>query len=564
MRSTNAPNGAEAMLHMLAAHDVRDIFGLCGDTSLPLYDALARPSVGIRHILTRDERHAAYAADAYARLTGRVGVCEGPSGGGATHILPGVVEANQSSVPVLAINTDVATSSEGRFPLTELDQESLFRPLTKFNRVIRRADGLPRTVRAAFRAMTTGRPGASHLVLPFDVQLDTVPAEELWADARFGRFPALRPAADPEDLATLLESLFSASRPVAIVGGGITLSRAEDEFRSFVEALDLPVCTSVSGQGALAETHPNCVGVVGSNGGTPATRAVIDSADFALFLGCRAGSVTTERWTAPAHGRRIAHIDIDPDVPGTNYATEAPVCADLRLALDSMNRLIEKAANPPRFGGARIATVARDRKRAAFQPLAASDESPLRPERVVKTVSDHAPDDTVLVVDPGTPCPYFSAHFALRRPGRRLITNRAHGALGYALGASIGAQLARPNARVIAAMGDGSFGFAVGELETVRRLELPILFVVFSNAAYGWIKAGQRSGYGARYFSVDFSRTEHAAVAAAYGLRSWTVSEPSELGPALRGALAEDGPSLIDVRSQPLEEAAAPVSEWIA
>ena len=166
----NRLSGAEAFVRMLQLHGVRHVFGLCGDTSLPLYDALYRLDHGITHVLTRDERSAAYMADAYARVTGRVGVCEGPSGGGATYILPGVVEANESSIPVLAVTTDIAVGSRGRYVLTELDQEALFRPLTKWKRVIDRADQIPGAVRAAFRHMTTGRPGAAHIGLPFDVQ----------------------------------------------------------------------------------------------------------------------------------------------------------------------------------------------------------------------------------------------------------------------------------------------------------------------------------------------------------------------------------------------------------
>ena len=184
----NQSTGAEAMVRMLAAHGVRHIFGLCGDTSLPFYDALARLDHGMTHILTRDERHAAYMADAYARVTGRVGVCEGPSGGGATYILPGVVEANESSVPVLAITSDVATTSAGRFPLTELDQEALFTPLTKWNGTLRDASTLPRMVRRAFREMTTGRPGAAHLCQrPRWPRTRSGPIRSLGASRRCGR-----------------------------------------------------------------------------------------------------------------------------------------------------------------------------------------------------------------------------------------------------------------------------------------------------------------------------------------------------------------------------------------
>src|SRR6266571_49155 len=193
--------GAEAAVEMLKAHGVEVIFGLRGDTSLPLYDALARlqdvgsPSArGIKHVLTRDERHAAYMADGYARVSGRVGVCEGPSGGGATYILPGLVEANESSIPILAINTDVSVNSRNRFTLTELDQRTLMRPLTKWNAVLDRSADIPRVFRKAFESMTTGRPGAAHIALPFDVQNGPVDRSDVWADPTLGAFPSRRVA----------------------------------------------------------------------------------------------------------------------------------------------------------------------------------------------------------------------------------------------------------------------------------------------------------------------------------------------------------------------------------
>ncbi len=560
----NTSTGAEAMVRLLAAHDVKHIFGLCGDTTLPFYDALARLDHGMTHILTRDERHAAYMADGYARVTGKVGVCEGPSGGGATYILPGVVEANESSVPVLAITTDVSTTSAGRYPLTELDQEALFRPLTRYNGVIPQAGLMPRMVRAAFRAMTSGSMGAAHLGLPFDVQKAPVPEDDIWADPRFGHFPSLRAAPDPADVEALLEALLSAKKPVIVCGGGVVLSGGEDELRKLAETLDLAVCTTISGQGSLAEIHPNCVTVVGSNGGRPATRAVVDAADLVLFIGCRAGSVTTERWRSPPPGVRILHIDADPMAIGANYQTEAAICADARLALAALNKALEESGKTRAFGGAGIAAKAKAAKQEAFLPLAESGDKPILPERVVATCNRLLPDDAVVVADPGTPCPYFSAYYELRRPGRQFFSNRAHGALGYSVGGAIGAQIGRPNAKVVSVMGDGSFGFSVGEFETVVRLGLPITFVVFSNSVYGWIKAGQKSGFDERYFSVDFTRTDHAAVAAAYGLKSWRVEEPGDLEAALKAAIATDGPTLVDVIAQPLQDAAAPVSEWVA
>ena len=173
-------------------------------------------------------------------------------------------------------------------------------------------------------------------------------------------------------------------------------------------------------------------------------------------------------------------------------------------------------------------------------------------------------EDAIVVADPGTPCPYFSAHYRQRRAGRQFITNRAHGALGYALAAAMGAHVGRPGVKTVAAMGDGSFNFACGEFETMVRHNMPITSIVFSNAVFGWIKAGQNAGFGQRFYNVDFGRTDHAAVAAAFGLKAFRVEDPAEVEPVLREALAHDGPSLVDIVSQPLHEAAAPVSEWIA
>jgi acetolactate synthase-1/2/3 large subunit len=561
--ATNQLSGAEAMVRMLEAHGVRHVFGLCGDTSLPFYDAFQRIGGRMRHILARDERSAAYMADAYARVTGKVGVCEGPSGGGATYILPGVVEANESSIPVLAITTDVATTSRGRFALTELDQEGLFRPLAKFTRVIDRGAKLPRYVRAAFTQMTTGRPGAAHLSFPFDVQKEPVEESEIWADAALGAFPARRLAPDPAAITEAAALLRAAKNPVFICGGGVVIAGAEAELQTLAEALGATVATTVSGQGSIAETHPLAIGVVGSNGGTVETREAVEVADLVMFIGCRAGSVTTERWRHPTPGKaKIVHIDIDPATIGVNYRTDAAVAGDARLALGALVHAVagHRIGNDPRAGLAQLKAA----KRAKFEELANSTEAPIRPERLIACLQSVLPEDAVIVADPGTPCPYFSAHYEMRRPGRHFITNRAHGALGYSMSAAVGAQVGRPDRKVVAVMGDGSFGFTAGEMETVVRLKLPITFVVVSNAVFGWIKAGQKSGFGERYFSVDFDRTDHARVAEAFGVKAWKVEDPAELTATLKRAVETGGPTLVDVISQPLHEARAPVSEWVA
>lgn len=562
----NTMSGAEAFVRMLQYHEVETIFGLCGDTSLPFYDALYRLDHGMQHILTRDERSASYMADCYARISGKVGVCEGPSGGGATYILPGVVEANESSSPVLAVTTDIGVGGRGKYALTELDQKALFAPLTKWNTVLDTANQIPGAMRRAFREMTTGSAGATHIGLPFDVQKAQVDTELVWADGRFGHYPSAPTGADGQPVGEAAEMLMAAKRPLIICGGGPVNARAFEEVRAVAEAVGAPVATSISGKGVIAETDPLAIGVVGSNGGCTAGREAVDEADVILMIGCRAGSVTTERWRHPApHAVKMIHIDTDPGTLDNNYPTAVSLLGDAKAVLRQLLEHLPEAADEGRKAQAEAsARRVREGRFAEFRALSQSDEAPIRPERLIRHMQELLPKDAIVVADPGTPCPYISAYYELQEPGRRFITNRAHGALGYAMPAVLGAHMAAPDTKCVAVCGDGSFGFNAGELETFVRYKVPVTIIVVSNAVFGWIKAGQKSGFGERYFSVDFGATDHAAVAQAFGLKAWRVTDPNDLKGALKAAFEDGGPTLVDVVSQPLHEANAPVTEWIA
>ena len=563
---TTAFNGADAMVRMLQLNGVKHIFGLCGDTSLPFYDAMARLDHGMDHILTRDERSAGYMADAYARVIGKVGVCEGPSGGGATYLLPGLAEANESSVPVLGITSDVSVGARGKFPLTELDQQALYRPLTKWNTTIDRVDQIPHAVRSAFRAMTTGRPGATHICLPYDVQKHTLDPADVWAQPGHDHYPAYRSAPDPAAVAEAADRLVAARSPVLICGGGVLIAGAGAALAALATLLNAPVCSSVSGQGSLAGSHPLNAGVVGTNGGVEATRAVVAQADLVMFIGARAGSTTTEHWQMPSRKVTIVHLDVDAMTIGTNYRTDVALVGDALLGLQALHAAVQQriARRPADAAdGAALAATARAAKQAFFAPLAASLERPIKPERVVDTLNRLLPARAIVVADPGTPCPYFTAYFDAPQAGRHFITNRAHGALGFAMSAGFGAAIGQPDSVVVAVMGDGSFGFTCGELETIVRRNVPLKMIVFSNSVFGWIKASQKSGYDERYFSVDFNRTHHARVAEAFGVKAWRVEDPADLEAALKAALMHDGPALVDVISQELQDTDGPVSQWM-
>jgi acetolactate synthase-1/2/3 large subunit len=403
--------------------------------------------------------------------------------------------------------------------------------------------------------MTTGRPGAAHLGLPFDVLNGLVDAEDVWGDATLGAFPARPTAPDPAAVANAAELLASARNPLFICGGGVVIAGAEAELQALAEALGAPVATTISGQGSIGGEHPLAVGVVGSNGGTRETRELAALADLVVFVGCRAGSVTTERWRYPAPGKtQIVHIDVDPGVIGATYRVDAALVGDARLALAALREALGAThASAGKALDAAAVARAKEKKFAAFRELAQSDETPIRPERIVAELQAVLPPDAILVADPGTPCPYFSAYFTQAAPGRQFISNRAHGALGYSMSAAVGAHVGRPGKKIVAVMGDGSFGFTAGELETITRLGVPLTMIVISN-----------SGYQQRYFSVDFSRTDHAKVAAAFGVKSWRVEDPAALRGVLREAVGHAGPTLVDIIAQPLHEARAPVSEWVA
>jgi len=384
--------------------------------------------------------------------------------------------------------------------------------------------------------MTTGRPGATHICLPYDVQKHAIDPAQVWQQPGHDIYPAYRFAPDPHEVERAAGQLVAARAPVLICGGGVVISGAMAELDALATLLNAPVCTSVSGQGSLPGPHPLHAGVVGTNGGVDATREVVAQADLVLFIGARAGSTTTEHWQMPSRKVAILHLDVDPMTIATNYRTDVALVGDAKLGL--------------------AALAAAVRERMAHRPADAADGRAI-------VARARAAKQAIVVADPGTPCPYFSAYFDAPQAGRHFITNRAHGALGFSLSAAVGAAFGRPDAMVVSVMGDGSFGFTCGELETVVRRGIPLKMVVFSNAVFGWIKASQKAGYGQRYFSVDFNRTDHARVAEAFGVKAWRVEDPAEVHGALKAALMHDGPALVDVVSQELQDTAVPVSQWM-
>ncbi len=559
-------NVAEAIVKILAETGVRHIFGLPGDTGMDFYDALYH-CPEITHILTRDERSAAFMADAYARVSGRLGVCEGPSGGGATYIVPGVAEANGSSSSVLCLTSDTPIGEDGRGVLTELDQVSLFRPVTKHVTRLATSEGAPDALRRAIRMATSGRPGAVSVVMPADVLAEGLDEAAAYGVPELLEAPAQRTRPDPTLVERAAALIAGAERLVIVAGGGIRISGAWDELTRLAEAGNIPVGTSINGKGSVPETSPISLGVVGGNGARPYANDVVASADLVIFVGTRTDSVTTLDWTLPRRGGpKVVQIDVDPWQPGNNYRADVAVIGDAKLALADLLEALDRS--DPKIAG-RAAWLAdigarRDAYFAEESRKAESLSRPIKPQRVVAALRRLLDPETVIVADPGTPTPFISAQYPLERPGRWTVIPRAHGGLGYAIPAVVGAYFAAGGRRVVGLCGDGSFGMSAGELETIARLGLPIALIQFNNGSFGWIKELQHLYHGDRYYSVDFQSVDYAGIARGFGFEAAQVTDPAEVERALATALDSGRPYFVDIVSESPITETPPVAAWQA
>ncbi len=562
-------NASQAIVEMLRAYEVRHIFGIPGDTSIPFYDALFEARDSINHVMARDERGASFMADVYARLSHRPGVCEGPSGAGATYLVPGLAEATASSIPVLALTSDVPLEQVGRNVLTELDQGKLFSAVTKWNTTLTSASRVPEVFRKAFREATTGRCGAVQITLPEDVLSAHFDGDSLYADPACREYPAYRAGPSPAAVREAVELLLKSARPVIVAGGGAAISRAWAELTELAELLSVPVGTSINGQGSIAVDHPLSLGVVGGNGARPYANDVLAAADLVLYVGCKTDSVTTLNWTLPPNDGsvRVIQIDVDPNELGNTYPVDVGMAADARTALAALVAEARRRAEAVGSDGAREPWVDFVALRSAWWAEQAdkmhSDAWPVKPQRVMRVLRDLLPDNAVIVADPGTATPFTSAFYS-SPAGRQVIIPRGYGGLGYALPGVVGAKLARPEPPVIGLTGDGGFGMSCGDLETIARLGLPVTLLQFNNAAFGWIKELQHLYRRDRYYSVEFSEdTDYAAIAQGFGVRGIRVDNADGLEPALREALASDRPTFIDVRSESEVTETPPVQKWL-
>jgi acetolactate synthase-1/2/3 large subunit len=560
--------GAQILVEMLQQYDVDVIFGVPGDTSVPLYEALYDSRPKIRHVMARDERSASFMADAYARLTHKPGICECPSGAGPLYSVPGVAEANASSIPVILLTSDIPLSGEGKQTITELDCQSLFESITKWSSIIKDAHKIPETIRRAFRIATSGRPGAVHLAFPQDVLMgEFTPNDRLiYAESECRTYPAYRTRGSRHVLEMLAEHLTAARRPVIIIGGGANHSQAGKSISALAEWLAAPVVTTISGQGILPDDHPLAMGVIGDNGFHPHAHRAVEAGDVLLYIGCKMGSVSTINWSMPAYrtDRRIIQIDLNPEMLGNNFQNTLSVAGDARLVIEDLLILV-KGKTKQREPSAWVESL--NASRAEFWQMAEDDfrsnDIPLKPQRIIAALNRRLTSGAIVISDAGTPTPYMARFLKMGGSDSRFIIPRSYGGLGYAIPALVGAHFARPRARLVGLFGDGSLGMSAGELETLSRLGIPAVLIHFNNSTFGWIKALQKLHSHGKYFSVDFTPGRPALVAEGFGLKALEVKTPTELDAAVDKAFSSTAPVFLDVITQPEVDHLPPVYSWL-
>jgi acetolactate synthase I/II/III large subunit len=550
-------HAGDLLAELLVRYGVSHVFGQPGGQTVALYDGLARRREHVRHTLVRDERSAAYAADAFARLTGRPGVCDVTVGPGTTKLADGLVESRNASVPVIALvgelPRDWAPYREMGVASQGFDQVAFLSAITKSALPVPSLAALPQMVRTAFRAATTGRPGPAALIVPHDVLDAEWPSNQadLEIDDRHRRAPAHRPVASPDTVEQAATLLDRARRPVIVAGGGVHASRATAELASLAERLDAVVVTSFSGKGAVSETAPRGAGVLNPLG-TLASLELAHGADVILWCGCKVGQNTSHNWTLPLAHQATIHLDLDPGELGRTFRPTVALNGDVRATLAALLERVPGRSRPE-WRRAASDTISELAERRSAEER--SDAVPLRPQRVMRELAARLAPGDVVVSDASFAAGWIATHLPARRAARDFLFARGQGGLGYAVPAAIGAAAARPGGRVVTVSGDGGFSYSLGELATHAQLGLRSVNVVLDNGSLAWLAMWQRMFFAGLRQSVDLGsdslRPSYAGVAEALGCIGIGVEQPGELGDALDAAFAADRPVVLAIRTDP-------------
>lgn len=543
MSKENLKNGAEVMVECLKAEGVKFVFGVIGSSILDFLDAIYR-SPEIRYIRTQHEQAAAFMADGYARITGETGVCTATCGPGVTNMVSGIAGAFHESSPIVALLGDIHTShyGKGSSNFHEIDQENLFRPITKFSKRIEHAERIGEFMRMAFRIAQSGRKGPVYLGIPRNIQKEKA-VDAAWAKDRYRSESTVH--ADLQSIDLACELLLQAQSPVILAGGGVRWARAEKEILELAELMGIPV--AVSHKGLVTEDHPWSVGPIGMVG-YPVAMDCVAHADIILALGCTFNQVTTASYTdriIPKEAK-IIQVDIDPTEFGKNFPMELGIIGDLKAVLqDMINKLKPEGMKKKKDKRLKDIMQAKEHwEKRLLSEGAASEAVPINRLRLMRDLNTVLGKDAILAAESGSTHGWFYYGFKAYSP---ILEPGDLSCMGSGWCMAMAAKLAYPEKPVVSVTGDGAFMMTLNELATAVDNKLPVLVVVPHNSVYGNVRRKQFEHFDERFAGSELYIPNLAQVAESFGAYGERVEKPGEIIPALERALASGKPAVLDV-----------------
>ena len=527
--------GSDLVLETLRDLGIDTIFGYPGGAVLPFYDAIYNFK-GIRHILGRHEQGCLHEAEGYAKSTGKLGVAVVTSGPGATNAITGIADAMSDSVPLLVFTGQVARAGIGKDAFQEADIVGITMPITKYNYQVRETADIPRIITEAVHIATTGRPGPVVIDLPKDVsalETDFIYSPDV-------NLPSYQPTLEPNDMQIkkILKQLSKAKKPVLLAGGGISYAEAAAELNEFAERYQIPVVTSLLGQGTIATTHPLFLGMGGMHGSFAANIAMME-ADFMISIGCRFDDRLTGNPKTFAKNAKVAHIDIDPAEIGKIISADIPVVGDAKKALQMLLAEPTVHNNTEKW----IEKVTKDKNRVRSYD---KKERVVQPQAVIERIGELTNGDAIVVTDVGQHQMWTAQYYPYQNE-RQLVTSGGLGTMGFGIPAAIGAKIANPDKEVVLFVGDGGFQMTNQELAILNIYKVPIKVVMLNNHSLGMVRQWQESFYEGRTSeSVFDTLPDFQLMAQAYGIKNYKFDNPETLAQDLE-VITEDVPMLIEV-----------------
>ncbi|HHG7846298.1 TPA: acetolactate synthase large subunit [Streptococcus pneumoniae] len=527
--------GSDLVLETLRDLGVDTIFGYPGGAVLPFYDAIYNFK-GIRHILGRHEQGCLHEAEGYAKSTGKLGVAVVTSGPGATNAITGIADAMSDSVPLLVFTGQVARAGIGKDAFQEADIVGITMPITKYNYQVRETADIPRIITEAVHIATTGRPGPVVIDLPKDIsalETDFIYSPEV-------NLPSYQPTLDPNDMQIkkILKQLSKAKKPVLLAGGGISYAEAATELNEFAERYQIPVVTSLLGQGTIATSHPLFLGMGGMHGSFAANIAMTE-ADFMISIGSRFDDRLTGNPKTFAKNAKVAHIDIDPAEIGKIISADIPVVGDAKKALQMLLAEPTVHNNTEKW----IEKVTKDKNRVRSYD---KKERVVQPQAVIERIGELTNGDAIVVTDVGQHQMWTAQYYPYQNE-RQLVTSGGLGTMGFGIPAAIGAKIANPDKEVVLFVGDGGFQMTNQELAILNIYKVPIKVVMLNNHSLGMVRQWQESFYEGRTSESVFDiLPDFQLMAQAYGIKNYKFDNPETLAQDLE-VITEDVPMLIEV-----------------